>query len=291
MVLKLFKFCINTNIFIAIAAVALTFETQVQLGMRPQFHPYLFLIFFATLFDYNLHRLVTVLTNKEALASNKHSWVKKHQLLFYVLVIVSVIGFIWAVVLADRKVLEALAPVSLLTLFYSLPVFKSKSVLFRLREIPCLKIFLIAFVWSVTTIILPVVQFGHAPNSANIIIMLIERFLFVFAITIPFDIRDMAADKKEGLQTIPLMIGKNRAILVANVVLALFTIVCIVHYKHTALSWLNDALVFSAASTFFFLNNKKVQSSPWYYYGVLDGTMLLQGMLVLMFYYLQPLIH
>lgn len=36
--------------------------------------------------------------------------------------------------------------------------------------------------------------------------MLVERFFFVFAITIPFDIRDIEADKQAGLKTIPLLI-------------------------------------------------------------------------------------
>ncbi|HXU27354.1 MAG TPA: hypothetical protein VN698_08990, partial [Bacteroidia bacterium] len=61
----------------------MTIETQIQLGMHPQLHPYLFLIFFATLFEYNLHRLITILTNKKAINSDKHSWVKKYLKMFY----------------------------------------------------------------------------------------------------------------------------------------------------------------------------------------------------------------
>jgi 4-hydroxybenzoate polyprenyltransferase len=290
-VLKLFHFFINTNIFISLAAVSLTLETQVQLGMKPQFHPYLFLIFFATIFDYNLHRLITVITNKEALNSDKHKWVKQNMLLFYLLVATSVVGFMWTVLLADKKVLFTLAPIAALTLFYSLPIFKNKKSIFRLREIPCLKIFLISFVWSASTILLPIIQSGKIHNKENIIAMLVERFLFVFAITIPFDIRDMKTDAKQGLKTIPLLIGKQRALIVSNIVLLLFTIVCRLHYKHTSLTWLNDAFLLSAVSTFFFINNKKLQSKELYHYGILDGTMLLQGLLVMMFYYLQTIIH
>ena len=124
--MKLFYFSINSNIFISLAAVSLTFATQVQLGMQPQFHPYLLLIFFATLFDYNVHRLITVITNKEALNSQKHRWVKQHLYLFYLVVATSVIGFLYTVFYADPKVLITLAPIALITLFYSVPVFKNK---------------------------------------------------------------------------------------------------------------------------------------------------------------------
>ena len=58
--------------------------------------------------------------------------------------------------------------------------------------------------------------------------MLLERFLFVFAITIPFDIRDMEIDIKEGLKTIPVIMGKKKAMMIANILLVLFTMICLV---------------------------------------------------------------
>jgi 4-hydroxybenzoate polyprenyltransferase len=284
--LKLLFFCINTNIFISLAAVSLTLETQVQLGMKPQLYPYIFLIFFATLFVYNLHRLITVITNKEALHTAKHKWVKQHLLLFYGVVIVSVIGFLWAVALADKKVLMSLAPIALLTIFYSFPVFKNKKVLFRLREIPFLKIFLISLVWSLSTILLPIIKSEAAYDKVHIMSMLLERFLFVFAITIPFDIRDMEIDIKEQLKTIPVVMGTKRSLIIANSLLVVFTIICLFHYKSTSLIWLNVAFVLSVVSTFYFLNSKKIQAIHFYHYGILDGTLLLQGILVLIAYYL-----
>ena len=283
--MKLFYFSINSNIFISLAAVSLTFATQVQLGMQPQFHPYLLLIFFATLFDYNVHRLITVITNKEALNSQKHRWVKQHLYLFYLLVATSVIGFLCTIFYADPKVLVTLAPISLITLFYSVPVFKNKKSIFRLREIPCLKIFLISFVWSVSTIFLPIIQSARTFTKATILVMLLERFLFVFAITIPFDIRDMQADTRQRLKTIPLLIGKKNSMIVANTALILFLAVCVLHYNSFGLMWLNCAFSLSAVSTLFFMNNKRLQATQYYHYGILDGTMLLQGLFVLAGYY------
>ena len=288
--MKSLYFLINTNLFIAFAAAALTIETQLQLGMAPQFHPYLFLIFFATLFDYNLHRLITVITNKEALNSDKHKWVLKNSTLFYWLIILSVAGFLWALINADKDVLITLAPIALLTIFYSLPIFKNKKSIFRLREIPCLKIFLISFVWSAATIFLPIIQSGKYHDKENIIAMLAERFLFVFAITIPFDIRDMKADKMENLKTIPLLIGKKNALLLANIVLYSFTFLCLLHYSNAKSYWLNVAFILSAATTFIFINNKKLQVKQFYHYGILDGALLLQGTLVLLCYYLKNIL-
>jgi len=254
--------------------------------MKPQPQPYLFIIFFATIFEYNVHRLVTIITNPSVLDTPKHSWVKENLKAFYVLVIVSIVGFFIAAFLAKRAVLITLLPIGVITLFYSLPVLKTKKTIFRLREIPCLKIFLIAFVWSATTILLPIIQSENSYDRWHVITMFIERSIFVFAITIPFDIRDMKSDESAGLKTIPLIIGEKKAIQVANIYMLLFLILCFVHYYNTALAFTLSAFIISALSTLFFINSERVKKTLHYHYFVLDGTMLLQGLLVCLCYYI-----
>lgn len=263
----------------------LTLGTQVQLGMQPQLHPYLFIIFFATIFEYNLHRLITIISNPSSLNDEKHSWVKDNKTAFYILVTVSVLGFIVAAALAKKIVLITLFPIGVVTLFYSLPVFKTKKIIFRLREIPCLKIFLISMVWAATTILLPIIQSGQTFGKWHVITMLIERFIFVFAITIPFDIRDMKTDEHAGLQTIPLIIGEKRALQVANIYMVLFLVTCCFHYYNTSLAFILPAFIISAFTTLLFFNSKKIKSLTHYHYFVLDGTMLLQGLMVCICYY------
>lgn len=276
---------IKSNIFISVAAVFLAIETQIQLGMRPQWHPYLFIIFFATLFEYNLHRFVTIITNKNALNSDKHSWVKQHLYLFYSLVAASVVGFIISLFFAKIEVLITFAPIALITLFYSLPVFKNKKNIFRLREIHFLKIFLIAFVWSAITVLLPVIQSEKTYYNMHLTLILLERFLFVFAIAIPFDIRDMEIDRQSGLKTIPLLIGERGAYILSNILIGVFIIICVFHYALINSYLILYPLIISAISTFLFLNIEKIRKIPNYHFGILDGTMLLQGLLVYLFWF------
>jgi hypothetical protein len=75
------------------------------------------------------------------------------------------------------------------------------------------------------------------------------------------------------------------SMILANLALVLFLIVCIVHYNSYKLIWLNCAFALSAVSTLFFMNNKKLQGNEYYHYGILDGTLLLQGLFVLVGYY------
>ena len=55
--------------------------------------------------------------------------------------------------------------------------------------------------------------------SQNLILHLSARFLFVFAVTIPFDIRDLKFDEKK-MKTIPIVFGEGKAKLIG--VMALF---------------------------------------------------------------------
>jgi len=284
--LKFFSFIINTNIFISLAAVGLTIATQVQLGSGPQLHPYLFIIFFATIFEYNLHRLVTVIKNPQALNDEKHKWVKNHLLAFYILVAASVAGFALAVCFAKKEVLITLFPIGLLTLLYSMPLLKIKKNVFRLREIPLAKIFVISLVWSGATILLPVIESGRVFETGHVLLLLIERFIFVFAITVPFDVRDMNSDRESNLKTIPLMLGEKKALHSAGIALLLFALICTWHYSETGQLFLLPAFILSALSSYVFIKNKKIKNSTHYHYFVLDGTMLLQAILVCSFYYL-----
>ncbi|MCC6816904.1 MAG: UbiA family prenyltransferase [Saprospiraceae bacterium] len=282
--MKLLYLLINSNIYISLAAVLLTITTQIQLKLQPHLHPYLFLIFFATLFEYNLHRLITILTSKESLNTPKHQWVKNNLKLFYFIVFLSVTGFLFTVILARKIVLFTLAPIAILTLFYSTPISIDTKKLFRFREIPYLKIFLIAMVWSASTILLPVLHNGGNLNIGHLTVMLIERFLFIFAITIPFDIRDMSEDNKHDLKTIPLLLGKNKSISIATLAMILFWLITTVHYFITSQLYLILAFTASAAITIAIIRLEKFQKSSIYHYGILDGTMTLQGILVLISY-------
>lgn len=70
-----------------------------------------------------------------------------------------------------------------------------------LRNIPGLKLFLIAFSWAGITVLFPLIQ-NYMSIRITDWITFIQRFLFVLVITIPFDIRDINYDNNE-LKTLP----------------------------------------------------------------------------------------
>ena len=113
------------------------------------------------------------------------------------------------------KAILILAPFILLTLFYVFPIAK-----FSLRERAGVKLFLLAISWAGITVLFPLVQNYLLLRSVDYITFL-QRFLFVFAITIPFDIRDLKYDKP-SLNTIPQVIGVKKSKYLAIIVLIIF---------------------------------------------------------------------
>lgn len=287
--IAILQLLINSNIFIALAAVFLALETQVQIGLKPQWHPYLFLIFSATIFEYNFHRFITILLHRDALENPKHKWVKNNLIFFYAVVATSVIMFAISVFLAKLSVLITFAPIAGLTLLYSTPVFGKKKHFLRLRQIPYLKIFIIAFVWAATTVLIPIIHANKLFSHSHVVLLMTERFIFVLAITVPFDLRDVEVDRKAGLKTLPLFLAEKNSYRLSILLLFLFAVFITWHCVHFSQLVLLIPFSISVITTFIFLQSATIKKSQFYHYGVLDGTMLLQGVLVIATYYINYL--
>jgi 4-hydroxybenzoate polyprenyltransferase len=283
--LKLINTFLFSNIFLSVGAVLLTVSAQVQLGMKPHWQPYLALIFFATLIEYNRTRVIKLLLNRKALNPKNEWWIRKNQNKLFFIIAVSIVGFGVAAFRTKTEILLAFLPLGILTFFYSFPVSGNKNYFFGLREVPYLKIFLIAFVWSATTILLPIIQANSKIIEPHVMMLFAERFFFIFAITIPFDIRDMQADQDAGLKTIPLLMDKNKALSLSYISLSICFVISILHYKMQNNWFIIEAIFVSLLTTYLFLKINYFRNLHKYYYQILDGTLLLQGLLVLGFYY------
>lgn len=283
--MKLINTFIFSNIFLSVGAVLLTVSAQVQLGMKPHWQPYLLLIFFATLFEYNRNRLIELFFYKEELNSKKRKWILKNRKKLLFVAIISAALLLFAVFTTKPQVLFVFIFLGILTFLYSMPVSGNKSYLFKLRDVPYLKIFLIAFVWSALTVFLPAIQAGEEILNVQVELLFAERFFFIFAITIPFDIRDMQVDRDAGLKTIPLLVNQKKALTLSYLSLFISLIISVFHYKMQNNWFIIEALCISFITTYLFLKLKIFRNLNKYYYQILDGTLLLQALLVLGFYF------
>lgn len=278
--MRAIRFIINSNFLIALAAFSLALATEVELGISPHFQAYLVLIFLATLSDYNLHRIIAVYKNPDVINVEKFRWAAEHLILLKILMLFSLAGQAISMFFVKSVILYILAPLALLSLLYSIPFQGKQKKQSSLLRIPGIKTFLIATVWTTATVILPVLQSGISINNTSVFLIFAERFAFIFAIAIPFDIRDMKADALAGIRTIPVTFGEKRALLVSNSMMGISLAIALFHYLAQNMIFIFIAYSVSIALTLIFINSRKIKDYPIYYHGILDGSIMLHGLLI-----------
>jgi 4-hydroxybenzoate polyprenyltransferase len=286
MIIRGIKFFIDANLLLSFATVFLTVASTIQLGLKPRESPVLAVVFFATFLFYNISRIRKELNKKHDVNSRKS--ISDRVTVINLLVLVSMIGMAVCTMYLKTEVLFMLILLAGVSLLYSFPTFKHTSQGVSLRGVPYLKIFLITGIWAAVTVILPVLQSESSPEKSEVIAVFSERFIFLFVIALLFDIKDMRSDKETGLKTIPLLLGYRRAMQLANGLLILFLISIIMHYK-SSLHFVMVSFIVSALSTFVLINDRKISTTPYFHRGIVDGTLLIQPLLVLIFYYLEKL--
>lgn len=164
------------------------------------------LVFAATLLVYNLDAVLPFKHREPAGASGRKAWQQRHRRALAALAVAAALGGGY-LFLADGwwRYLPLLAPLAALALLYSWPLGRWRGRPRALREIPLLKVFLIAGVWAAITVGLPVLAL-HRP-WAEAAGLLGQRFLLVLALAIVFDIRDYGRDRRAGTRTFPGVLG------------------------------------------------------------------------------------
>jgi 4-hydroxybenzoate polyprenyltransferase len=261
---------IFSNLFIAAAASLFTRETYHLLGVEPVWSPLLLVVFFATLFVYNLDRLALASGEDRIQESPRHRWIHRHESALRVSAGVSLLATCVAAAWLPLSVLVALLPLGALALAYSIPVIPAGDRWRRLKDIPGLKVILIAVVWAGATGLLPAIETLENPWGGEVAWMVGARVLFIAGITLPFDIRDMERDARSGIATIPIWLGVEWTRRLALLCIAGFGL----------LSMHQPALVASAVVTALVVLRADEGRGELYYVAGLDGMMLLQWALV-----------
>jgi 4-hydroxybenzoate polyprenyltransferase len=284
--LKILSFFIHSNLLIALAALSLTLASQVQLGMNPKVHPYLAVIFLATLFYYNLHRYQNLKSKSQTIDKDKYKWATEHTSIVSALIISSFAGLVVISFFVRAEILYLLIPLAVLSFLYSFHLPGKQKHNFQLIQLTGMKTLLIALVWTGATVLVPVFFEEQSFDHLQISLLMTERFTFIFAIAIPFDIRDMLADKRSLLKTIPVEFGESTALKISNIALLLSLFIATFHYLDTNMIFILPAYLFSIVSTFIFINNKALKNVTFYHHGILDGSILLHGLFIFMSFYL-----
>jgi len=177
-------------------------------------------VFFSTIVSYNAIRFINI----DKIRGAASAWIRSHKTELLALNLISLIGLAITTYLLSLRALLVLFPFVLATSLYISP-FKIWKL--NLRDVPGLKLFLISFTWAGITVLFPIVQ-NELEISKNIVLLFLERFLFVLAITIPFDIRDIDYDSPK-IFTLPQVLGIRKSKIIG--VISVFLFLMIGYYR------------------------------------------------------------
>ena len=228
--------------------------------------------FFGTMAVYNGQRLFKVSDVKTPWLN----WVQERTTSIRTLTIVaSIASLSLALILVYNRDFARIAiwmsPAVLVSFLY---IFRLKGK--NLRDIPNLKIHLIAFSWVFILILFPfLVRFEVTLDFIRpFVALIIGHYFYVIAVTIPFDIRDLKYDK-ENQRTIPQRAGVNGSkllsiglLLVSAIFLTGLTPIRIDNY------WFHGAILVQILLVLG-MNTKR---SDFYCAGWIDGSIALLGL-------------
>lgn len=282
--MKVFNFLIKTNLYLAISSIFLLLETQILLGARPQFHAWMILVFLGVLIEYNLNKIFKFLYAENDIKTAKILSGKEKLIVFISILLITIVIITPVIYYTKASVIIVIFSSGIVTLLYSFPINKKNAKQIGLRNLPYLKIFLISLIWSVITVVPAALQIKDKVVFNEVIFVFIERFIFVFAITLPFDIRDVNVDRIAGLKTIPLLIGDKKSLYLSKLSLFLFVFICSIHFMKMNKIEMLLPMIFTFILTFLALTFNRIQSMKFYHYGILDGMMIFQGLIIIGFH-------
>ncbi len=243
----------------ALAVYALTWITLIQFDLDYD-QNVLYFVFFASITAYNFVKYFGI--------SKFH-----HRSLAGRLKVIQVFSFIAFIAMSyyafqlEIKTLLLLSILGLITFLYAVPLIPMRY--FRdsqknLREIGGLKIYVIALVWTFTTVFLPLID-NDISIGTDAIITSVQRFLLVIVLMLPFEIRDLNYDSLK-LATIPQKIGIRKTKIIGVLLLMVFFILDYLKDELSGLSILLTLLIVCIMLLFVIFSKKnqsKYYSAFW----------------------------
>lgn len=207
--------------------------------------------------------------------SHRQQWFKEHKKWLWFTTILSAFVAVYLSLSLSIESLALLIPLGVIAILYPLPIISLKGRVLRLREVPVIKIFLIALVWALVTVGL-LVQEHQLTWTTDVWLLFFHRLCFVFAITIPFDIRDLKYDQLQ-LKTIPGLFGEEKARYIALAVLALYELLIIIQYVFGEIINFSAliALLGTSVVTAFLLIRSNSEKEEFYFAFWVEGASLL----------------
>ncbi|MDR9399058.1 MAG: UbiA family prenyltransferase [Salibacter sp.] len=277
---KLLNFFLFSNLYVLLVIAALIGCTQLTVIGGIQVNETVWFILFSTLALYPAHRLYGVIRSKSSQLVERVYFMNEYKTVLAIIVLIGLVGTgYYFLELSWEQQKKVLIP-SFVGLAYSFPVIPINGKFIRLRDLPYIKVFAISAVVSyLTTVFLPVTEMLSSSASWG---LFLKRFFFLLAITLPFDIRDLRVDKREGLRTIPNQMGIKVSKWISGIALLSYVLLALLFVALTDSEIILFVAQFiTAAWVLFFLVRTKPNRSEYFYSFGFEGAAIVEVILLL----------
>jgi 4-hydroxybenzoate polyprenyltransferase len=270
-ILDLFLF---TSLFVSCCAVVMVYQTY-ALIIGKTVNPYVAaFVFFSTVCSYNFH---WALTPHSIAPSQRLQWAEKH-IRYHLLL--SIAGLAGAAVcfffIKEHWFYVGIAAV--LTFLYSAPKISFQPFQW-LKKIAIGKTIFLAMAWTYVTAVLPILIEGDI-ETGKAIFFCAGQFFFIYSICILFDFRDREADRSDGIRSMITYFNERGIGILFGISIITFFILTIL-LNQAGIQWINIIFLLVPALLLICLYKyAKRNFSDYLYYFVLDGLIMLPGLLL-----------
>jgi hypothetical protein len=202
--------------------------------------------------------------------SNHIKWILRNRTILYILIVLNsfLCGFsFFKIYHQGAGVIITLLISAIVSLLYVLKLAAK-----NLREIPYLKIHLVALVCTIASGVF--VLINESDFSLKKWEFVTIHYLYFIAVTIPFDIRDLKFDIPSQ-KTIPQLVGINKAKIISLILLSVYLILAVL--IQPTLSQ-NRPFLMAVIFTFILISSIHEKRHEFYYSGLIEGSIALIGL-------------
>jgi 4-hydroxybenzoate polyprenyltransferase len=273
-IVRFIDLLLYTSLYAAFCATGLCMATERLINgySPPMMNSLHILVFGSTLLVYNTPRIARMLNGG---LKAKQGYAKWYVFFFCVGVVITGLGLYGQ----SAAMLTVSCILGIFAFGYFLPLlpFKNKK---RLRDFGYLKIIVLTGVWTTATSVLPMLYWQK--NLAAYPLEILLRFVFVFALCVMFDLRDMRHDLENKIYTLPNKVGIVNSYRLIYAALIFFAAISVVQYiRYPIAGRLAGALITAAGTWLIVQYVKKHSSDDRLYLLLVDGAMLMYALLVL----------
>ncbi len=229
-ILRIINFLLKTNILLSLGAGCLTYACIKLEGLRH--YNTLNHAAIAMLYVLSMQIINNLFTIKSDRYNNpdRADFYSKNRILLFVMAVISGLIGLFLAFKDNYSSFFILSIMTILGLSYNrkiLSFLRTKSGIQRIKDIPGSKTILIALAWGIVTSLLPAVSEAHGIKFLTVLSVFLFSSNLVFARTAFFNILEMQGDRITGKETLPILLGEKKSMLLIKCILIAMSIILI----------------------------------------------------------------